>query len=89
MSFRVKVRSGALAQYLKSDDVRRLLASEADAIAARAQADLGSEYPVVRTSFTTDRAVEQVGIDHPAGVAIEIKRRPLRTAAASRGLSQE
>lgn len=80
----VSLNHREIAAYLKSAEVRAALHTEAQRIAtvARQHASIlrhGAEVKV--EDFTTDRAVVQVAIDHPAGVGIEGKYGVLAKAA--------
>lgn len=73
-----------VAQILRSDVVRGLVREAADDLADRARA--ASDLPVTVTERTTDRAVVDVTIDHPAGAATQAKHGTLTRAAMASGL---
>lgn len=85
----VKFNRAALTQLLHGEEMRRFLHDTADPIAASVRADPsvtrhGAEVKV--QDWQTDRAVVQVGIDHPAGIGIEGKYHPLLNAARAAGV---
>lgn len=81
-----------IADLLKSDQIRALVAEAADAVAGNVEAsgqmvNNGNDpLPVARDSYTTDRAGESVTLAHPAGLAVQAKHGTLTQAAASAGL---
>ena len=76
-------RSG-IAQILKSDVVRGLVREAANDLADRARS--ATDLPITVTERTTDRAVVDVTIDHPAGAATQAKHGTLTRAAMTSGL---
>lgn len=94
---RIKLDSRALEAILKSEEVRNELQDLAGEMKSFIEghgirvgdADGGKhEYdlPVTVESQTTDRAREVVGINHPAGMAVQAKHGVLTKAAAHVGL---
>lgn len=73
-----------IAQILKSDTVRGLVRDAADDLADRARS--ATDMPVTVTDRTTDRAVVDVTIAHPAGAATQAKHGTLTRAAMASGL---
>lgn len=73
-----------IAQILKSDVVRDLVADAAADVADRARS--ATDMPVTVTNRTTDRAVVDVTIAHPAGAATQAKHGTLTRAATAAGL---
>lgn len=71
-------------QIAKSDGVRRVVQRAADKVASHASA--ATDYPVTMTGRTTDRAVVDVTIAHPAGLAAQAKHGVLTRAASAAGL---
>ncbi|WP_182377892.1 hypothetical protein [Nocardioides sp. WS12] len=94
---RVKLNHRELEAILKSDDVRKELQDLAGEMKSFIEGEgirVGDtdggkhEYdlPVTIDSQTTDRAREVVGINHPAGMAVQAKHGVLTKAAAHVGL---
>jgi hypothetical protein len=76
-------RSG-MADIAKSDQIRKLVREAAREVAGHARD--ATDLPVETSERTTDRAVVDVTIAHPAGAATQAKYGVLTRAAARAGL---
>lgn len=73
-----------MAQIAKSDGIRKLVRQAAAKVAANARN--ATDLPVETGERTTDRAVVDVTIAHPAGAATQAKHGVLTKAASAAGL---
>jgi hypothetical protein len=86
---KVKLNSRAIASVLRGREVRAYLHSVADPIADAVRANpaiIRHNATVYTRDAETDRAVVDVVVDHPAGLALEGKYAVLSSAAQSAGL---
>ncbi len=97
MASNIKLNRAGIAALAKSAEVRGMVDSAAEAVAANVRSlgigvgdrDGGpreAPLPVKTRSFTTDRAAASVILAHPAGIAVQAKHGALTKAASAAGL---
>lgn len=85
----IRLDHQGIGEILKSAEVRaalKLAASGVEIIAGNHEAIRRNGFPIGRESYTTDRAVESIAIEHPGGINVEAKHGVLVNAARVVGL---